>query len=618
MREVSISREFIVRSLRPLVLSLVVLLLLQRGIYSDPLGWQDVLSWMVTDRVSFLVNWSILSSVGILGAWVFPRALFEVTFLATSVIFTLLNHLKVQQTLSPVLPSDLFLLSEHFNLLWNYASGPVLALLVILGLTLPIFLVAYLRKLELRQRRPISLSGVEALLLTLLTAPGLVISLFILNGNYSYDPTRFLLGLRKFSKAKPDSFERDGVPFTWLTALQGSGLLAPPGCSNPTVIDRVLDRYSASDSSIRKKGVAPDILMIMVESWMDPGILPSLQPSRDPMTGIRAELSDRGSSGRLVVPVFALGTPNTEFEVLTGIPASVASEGAFIYNDFIHAPVPSIVHQLNQRGYESYALHNFQRRYWSRNLVYPWLGFKRYFSLEDLGRADPRDWRPDDSLLVPKVQELLSDDPGRAGRFVFVVTMSMHGPYDHKPFRSNLIEVRAPWASNDDRRKLSNYLTAQESTLKQIGQIVSWVRTRKRPTVVIAFGDHLPGLIGAYRTSGLIHDVTKSSWTAAERSLMYETPWFAASNFGMKPKLPERLNAFCLGQLFLESVGVASPDPFFRFVSKTCRNKPDLLENGPLHDEGFFQSEYGLLAYDRIFGIRASYRLGRGGLALAP
>ena len=62
---------------------------------------------------------------------------------------------------------------------------------------------------------------------------------------------------------------------------------------------------------------APNIICVLLESFVDPEQINFLELSEDPVPYFRY-LSENYSTGYLDVPVVGAGTANTEFEVLTG------------------------------------------------------------------------------------------------------------------------------------------------------------------------------------------------------------------------------------------------------------------------------------------------------------
>ncbi len=160
----------------------------------------------------------------------------------------------------------------------------------------------------------------------------------------------------------------------------------------------------------------PNVLVVMNESYADFSILGSPLNTNQPVTPFADSLQENTQRGHALCSVFGGGTANSEFEFLTGLsmgnlPAGAYSlqentqrghalcsvfgggtansefefltglsmgnlpAGACAYQQYIHAPIPSLVHHFNSLGYRTMATHPFLASGWNRTAVYPRLGF---------------------------------------------------------------------------------------------------------------------------------------------------------------------------------------------------------------------------------------------------
>ncbi len=119
----------------------------------------------------------------------------------------------------------------------------------------------------------------------------------------------------------------------------------------------------------------PNVLVVMNESYADFSILGSPLNTNQPVTPFADSLQENTQRGHALCSVFGGGTANSEFEFLTGLSMGNLPAGACAYQQYIHAPIPSLVHHFNSLGYRTMATHPFLASGWNRTAVYPRLGF---------------------------------------------------------------------------------------------------------------------------------------------------------------------------------------------------------------------------------------------------
>ena len=119
-----------------------------------------------------------------------------------------------------------------------------------------------------------------------------------------------------------------------------------------------------------------------MESFFDVKDIKGVTFSEDPIPNFTA-LKQICPSGYLTVPFIGSGTANTEFEMLTGMNIDYFSPGEYPYIMALRNNVcESIPYLLKKRGYTSHTMHNNTGTFYSRNEVYPNLGFDTFIPLE--------------------------------------------------------------------------------------------------------------------------------------------------------------------------------------------------------------------------------------------
>ncbi|WP_426757131.1 LTA synthase family protein [Myxococcus sp. Y35] len=368
-------------------------------------------------------------------------------------------------------------------------------------------------------------------------------------------------------------------------------------------------------------GVAPtapeepvDIVVFMAESLWDPTQL-GVPLSADPLPFVRS-LMQRHTSGHLISPAFGGGTANAEFELLTGMSSAFAPEGSFPYQHYVLRPLDALPSLFRRAGYRTVAMHPFHAFYWSRDVVYPLLGFDAFQSLTDF--PSPRlegPWVSDEEVVDHILQELADE---RQPRFIMAVTMSTHGPYNLPLTGDEQIDVLGEKLSPDNRLLLKSYVHKLRQMDKAVERLVRQLETRKRKTLLVLFGDHLPMLgpdYSTYREAGFF----KEPWTDAQRERMAEVPVVLWTNFPV-PRQDLHMSISMLAPRILETAGLRPPG-FFAFVSEMSKVLPvvrnDLVRNAegaylPVDSQtsgepapGSWEDwmrRYRLLTYDRLAG----------------
>ena len=402
----------------------------------------------------------------------------------------------------------------------------------------------------------------------------------------------------------------NGLPLMMLWNWEGLHL-EPGGTYSAQGVRAALGRDAEVPAPAPAEPV--DVIVFMAESLWDPTQL-GVRLSTDPLPFLRA-LATTHSAGHLISPAFGGGTANAEFEVLTGMSASFAPDGSFPYQHYVLKPVEALPALFRRAGYRTTAIHPFHAWYWSRDVVYPLLGFDEFQSLTDFAHAKMEGPWVSDEPLVDRILEQLSDES--RPRFIMAITMSTHGPYSLPLSGAEEVQVVGK-LSADNTLLLTNYAHKLRQTDRALERLVRALEARKRKTLLVVFGDHLPMLgpnYSLYREAGFL----KEPWTDAQRERMAEVPVVLWSNFGL-PKRDVHLSMGLFAPRILEAAGM-KPHGFFAFLDELARAVPvvrgDLLKSAsgaylPVPERSAASAapgspdewlrRYRLLTYDRLAG----------------
>lgn len=252
---------------------------------------------------------------------------------------------------------------------------------------------------------------------------------------------------------------------------------------------------------------APDIVVILSESFFDPGILKDVD-SCDYLPGW-CQLRTLGQAGQMLVPTYGGNTTRTEFEVLTGVPYALLPAGVYPYLSVVRGPMASLPQWLRQLGYRTTAIHPHKRTFWQRQRAYPRLGFDRFIAEEDMSDFTRKGWFLSDSDMTDQILEVIeqsSDQP----QFIFAVSMENHGPWN-KPRpgldQTRLEAIPAP-SGLDSEGQLTwrQYIYHAQNAVSELERLSNYLKTRDRPAIVLFFGDHLPQLATIFDPLGFQND----------------------------------------------------------------------------------------------------------------
>lgn len=112
----------------------------------------------------------------------------------------------------------------------------------------------------------------------------------------------------------------------------------------------------------------------MNESFSDLSVLGDLQTNM-PLTPFIDSLKENTTKGYALSSVFGAKTPNSEWEFMSGNSMAFLPMGSVVYQQYISDTPTTIVSNLKDDGYTCIAMHPYYETGWSRNLVYPHIGF---------------------------------------------------------------------------------------------------------------------------------------------------------------------------------------------------------------------------------------------------
>lgn len=289
-----------------------------------------------------------------------------------------------------------------------------------------------------------------------------------------------------------------------------------------TKIDVADSQNVASDAGDRtEEPKQPNIICILLESFIDPDEINFLQCSDDPIPTFH-KLTDNYTSGYLTVPVVGAGTANTEFEILTGMSLQYFGTGEYPYKTILkQTNCESIASDLSDLGYGTHVVHNNGGNFYSRANAFSQMGFDTFTSKEmmNISEYTPLGSWPTDDILVSETLKALDDTPDQSD-FVYTITVQGHGAYPTEKVIADPEITVTGSGSRETDNQWEYYVNQIHEVDKFIKKLTDSLARRDEDTLVVMFGDHLP-------TMSLTDEDMKSND-------IFKTRYATWNNFGLK------------------------------------------------------------------------------------
>lgn len=464
------------------------------------------------------------------------------------------NTVKLQQLDMPLLPGDFHFLEEigsALPLFVHYIGTSLLPVLIALGLLA--LTLALFREAAWPLMRGWTRAGVAVVTLTL--------GIGIIQG---WTPWRAVYSAERLAFepwSVVDSARKAGmvgnlVLYNWELAKRQE-LHPDHNAARELVranVDALRERLLPNTSSLAMpSGTQPDIVIIQSESLFDPVRLNGA-PKNTYLPNFH-RLAKRGLSGELQVPTYAGGTIRTEFEVLTGLALAFFPGVQYPYFEIADRPIPGIVRTLSRQGYQTTAIHPNSGVFWNRNQAYQQIGFDRFIDDKAFSKDDIVGLFTGDAALTDHVLAQLDQDG--PPQLIFAVTMENHGPFDWRPGldAERLAAMRTPAGLDEGGEYwMRNYLYLLGDADHELGRLADALQKRKRRTLLLFYGDHLPALPPVYQQIG---------FADGKAAKTQPVPWLLLDN---RRKLAEHgpmdTTSWLLPSILLETAGIGG-DRYF-------------------------------------------------------
>ena len=297
-------------------------------------------------------------------------------------------------------------------------------------------------------------------------------------------------------------------------------------------------------------------------------------------------------AGHLVVPYFAGGTADTEFDVATGMQTNLLNPAAPSLTAFrtVNRGLDSIFRVFAAGGYSSCFMHPGQSWFYNRENVYSWLGADESLFAEDFSELEYKgSWVTDESVLreLENRYEQKSADGGLD--FTYAVTIQNHMSYTEEKYGDYAcpeVETTAE-LSPEIQTAVNVYAEGIRDANAMLAELTEFYSAQEEPVLLLFFGDHLPYL-GDNRQGYIELGLPAAEVYGGEDPYAaYTAPFLLWCNEAAAQELDfeaaiealelpgdGRISACYLGAAVLELCGRGEVSPWFGYLNEMRRELP--------------------------------------------
>ncbi|MGN0479551.1 MAG: LTA synthase family protein [Hominenteromicrobium sp.] len=470
------------------------------------------------------------------------------------------NLYVLSYRVSPLSAIDFAILQLDWSFIGIYMSVPVFILLVIAVLLLLFGLILLFRKSPKSPVRPRrAVISLCALLLAVAVVPELPFAAGF--GGNAYTDVIHLT-------------EEYGFAYTFTRSLIDFGIDRPEDYSARRVRAIAQDVLQTETAEPEE---TPNIIFLQLESFFDVTYLSDIEFSEDPVPYFRG-LKENGPSGFFTAPSVGAGTANTEFEVITQMNVHDFGTGEYPYKTILQdSTCESIAYNLKELGYGTHVVHNNTATFYDRDKVFPKLGFDSFTTIEYMNDVAYNEigWAKDE-VLVGEILDVLAGTD--APDLVYAISVQPHGAY---PDICGNPAIRVLSGVEDEARRgqIEYYATQIHEVDAFLCALTQCLERLDEPTVLVVYGDHLPGF-----------EIEESELGAGT---LYTTEYAVWSNCGVVG-----------GDLDVQAYQLAS-----HIFGLLGINNGTLTKFHQMNDwHGAYETELLTLQYDMLYGDRVVYQ----------
>lgn len=560
-------------------------------LWAHPVSVLAMLGKMLRQPLILFLNWLPIALLTAAFAFAFRNVFFSSALVGLIAgVMSIINRVKLTIRGEPFVPRDISLIKEaadaagsyDMTLPWFQIGCLVVmtAVFIALGVLLP------LKKSEDAPKKRgalVRVTGFVLCLAVLVGAVGLVYSSTDLYNSFeTTEPYNlssvnnelgfvyyFCYHFSTYKIEKPEGFDRDEAA-SWETGYESA-----PDAADVNVVFVMNEAFSDilnEDVFVFPEGENPmEVYNTMAEG-------------------------ENAWAGHIVVPYFAGGTADTEFDVASGMQTNLLNPAAPSLTAFrtVNRDLDSIFRIFGADGYTSCFMHPGQSWFYNRENVYDWFGADESFFVEDFDAEYKGSWVTDESVLRELVSRFEEKSAGGGLDFTYAVTIQNHMSYTAEKYGDYVcpeVETTAE-LSPEIQTAVNVYAEGIRDANAMLEDLTEFYSAQDEPVLLVFFGDHLPYL-GDNRQGYAELGLPAASVTGGEDPFAaYTAPvlfWcndaaaealdFANAIEALDLPADGRISACYLGAVVLELTGRGEVSPWFAFLNEMRRELP-VLHNG--------------------------------------
>lgn len=400
---------------------------------------------------------------------------------------------------------------------------------------------------------------------------------------------------------------RNGYILNFVLSIRDCFVGEPEGYSEEAVAE-LEARYSGDGESYTDEvSKEPTIIVVMSESYADLGVVGDFTTNMD-VTPFYDSLTENTIKGYALSPVYGAKTPNCEWEFLTGNSMAFLPSGSVVYQQYITEEPTSLVSNLKNVGYTCVAMHPYYETGWSRNVVYPDMGFDEMYFLDSFDQSQLVRKYVSDQELYENIIERYEDRKANENLFIMSISMQNHGGYTEK--YDNFHEsVRMLGVDYPD---VNQYLSLLHESDAALEYLITYFESVDEPVEIVFFGDHQPSLSSSFYP--YLNGKGLSGLTVDELEALYTVPFFIWTNYESEEESVEITSLNYLSTMALERAGIALP-AYNQFLADMSEVVPAVNSRGYysksqrkfIHleeaagEEAKWLADYEILQYNNMF-----------------
>ena len=503
--------------------------------------------------------------------------------------FSVANRVKIEVRDEPVFPRDLALLKEVGAIVSDYdISYPWGAIgIVVIASLLLVVLGVFIRCKPFPLAR---LRGWFGSLLGIIASGAVLVSLI-----FTVYASNDLYNSFKVSNAYyvPAVFNELGFPYCFCHQFTTYPVDKPDGFSKGQA---ELWEQEAAPQKGEKQPV--NVIMVMNEAFSDitDHEAFAFDETNEPLPNLQAMRQDpHAVTGHIVVPNFAAGTANTEFDVMTGIQTNALSATTTSAMRVVNRNLDSLFRVYGENGYHTSYFHPGDNWFYNRENVLVWMGAEETRFTNGMENMETKGRWVTDQYLVGQIQNEFEETVADGNNlFHYMTTIQNHMSYTPDKYGEGYSYPDVPLnisVSGHVETLLKVYIEGARDADAMLGELKSYFSVQEEPVVLVFFGDHLPYLgdnqVG-YEELGM---AAEPYWAELAS---YETPFviwandtaFEMLDWSAAVELPETISASFLGAAVLELTGHSSDSSWFSFLNDLRREFPVVQKNTAVLSDG--------------------------------